>query len=76
VPRLAADLDLPMLLFHDPEDREVPWEHGRRIAEAWPGARLVRASGLGHNRLLRDPAVIGEAVAFVAEAGRQQALAA
>jgi pimeloyl-ACP methyl ester carboxylesterase len=76
VPRLVGDLDLPMLLFHDPADREVPWEHGRRIAEAWPGARLVRASGLGHNRLLRDPAVIGQTVAFVAEAGRRQALAA
>ena len=60
-PRLRADA----LVMHDPEDREVPWEHGLGIAEAWPGARLERLTGLGHRRLLRDPQVIAQTVAFI-----------
>lgn len=75
IPRLARDLSQPMLLLHDPADRQVPFEHGRRIAEAWPDARLVSASGLGHQRLLRDPRVVAEVAAFVAE-GRRLAAAA
>jgi pimeloyl-ACP methyl ester carboxylesterase len=63
--RLAARLRAPALIIHDPEDREVPIAHGEAIAAAWPGARLARVSGLGHHRLLRDPAVIETAVAFV-----------
>ncbi|HEX5760679.1 MAG TPA: alpha/beta fold hydrolase [Thermoanaerobaculia bacterium] len=74
VPRLARDLDLPALVLHDAADREVPFEHGRRLAAAWPGARCVRLDGLGHRRLLRDPGVIAEAVGFLA--ARDCALAA
>jgi pimeloyl-ACP methyl ester carboxylesterase len=55
----------PTLVVHDGADREVGPEHGRAIADAWPGARLVVTEGLGHRRLLRDPAVIDEAVRFV-----------
>ncbi len=67
VPRLVRDLPQPMLLVHDPADRQVPFEHGRRIAKAWPGARLRVAHGLGHQRLLRDPGVVDEVVSFVAD---------
>jgi pimeloyl-ACP methyl ester carboxylesterase len=58
----------PTLVVHDAADREVGPEHGRAIADAWPGARLLETEGLGHRRLLRDPAVIDEAVRFVAAA--------
>ena len=34
------------------------------IAAAWPGAELVTTAGLGHTRLLREPAIIARAVAF------------
>jgi pimeloyl-ACP methyl ester carboxylesterase len=60
----------PTLVVHDVADREVGPEHGRAIAEAWPGARLRQTEGLGHRRLLRDPAVIDEAVRFVTDARR------
>jgi pimeloyl-ACP methyl ester carboxylesterase len=56
----------PTLVVHDAADREVRPEHGRAVADAWPGARLLQTEGLGHRRLLRDPAVIDEAVRFVA----------
>jgi pimeloyl-ACP methyl ester carboxylesterase len=65
-PGLGRSARVPLtLVMHDAADREVGPEHGRAIAEAWPGARLVVTEGLGHRRLLRDPAVIDEAVRFV-----------
>ena len=48
----------PLLAVHDREDREVPFTDGAAIAAAWPGARLLETSGLGHRRVLRDPAVV------------------
>ena len=42
----------------DAADREVPLEHGRRIAAAWPGASLELVEGVGHRRILRDAKVI------------------
>lgn len=62
---LSRGMSTPALVMHDPDDREVPFEHGASIARAWPAARLERLSGLGHQRLLRDPVVIARAVEFV-----------
>ncbi|MFC5300058.1 alpha/beta fold hydrolase [Azospira restricta] len=63
-------LSLPALLVHDSGDRHVPFAHSQRIAACLPGAQLIRTHGLGHFRLLRDPAVLRAATAFVAgEAG-------
>lgn len=55
----------PMLVIHDREDREVPFSDGRRHVLNWPGARLQATRGLGHRRLLEDPAVIEAAVDFI-----------
>lgn len=60
-PRMTA----PLVVVHDRDDAEVPWEDGARLAAAWPGARLVTTRGLGHSRLLRDPAVVAAAVDFL-----------
>jgi pimeloyl-ACP methyl ester carboxylesterase len=65
VPRFAAGLRTPALVFHDRADAEVPWEDGAAIAAAWPGARLESTEGLGHRRILRVPAVVSEAASFV-----------
>jgi pimeloyl-ACP methyl ester carboxylesterase len=65
LPNLVRGLAVPMLLMHDPADPEVPFEHGRAIANAWPGARLEPIEGLGHRRLLGDAEVIRRAVGFV-----------
>jgi pimeloyl-ACP methyl ester carboxylesterase len=68
VRRFAPELHVPALVFHDPADRDVPFEHGQGIAQAWPGARFVPLSGLGHRRLLSDDAVVRCAARFVADA--------
>jgi pimeloyl-ACP methyl ester carboxylesterase len=63
---LARRLRVPLLIFHDVDDDEVPIAQGRELAEAWPGARFVETRGLGHRRILSDAAVIRESAAFLA----------
>jgi len=43
------------------------FEEGEALARAWPGAQFHATSGLGHNRILSDPAVIARAAAFLGE---------
>ena len=64
---LAASLDTPGLVFHDPDDPQVPIDVSRSLEGVWKGSRLVEAPGLGHGAITRDPSVIEQAVAFVAE---------
>lgn len=54
-----------LLVFHDPRDWKVPFKDGEEIVASWPRAELVRASGVGHHRIVRDPEVIGRAVQFL-----------
>ena len=61
----AREMTAPLLIFHDRDDRETYWHEGHALAEAWPGARLVTTTGLGHRRILRDEAVIAEAARFI-----------
>lgn len=56
----------PLLVIHDAGDRDVPVDEGRRYAKAWPAARMMVTQGLGHHRLLADPAVVAAAVDFIA----------
>lgn len=68
LPTIARKLRAPVLLMHDREDEDVPFLHAEEIAAAWPGARLVATTGLGHRGLLRDEGVVRETVAFLREA--------
>jgi pimeloyl-ACP methyl ester carboxylesterase len=65
--RLAATMHGPLLVVHDEDDHEVPIACGEAIANAWPGAELVRTHGLGHQRILRDAATLDVIVRFVAQ---------
>ena len=68
VTTLGPALSAPLLVVHDRDDGEVPWQHGRLTAHSWAGpAEVLETDGLGHRRVLRDPAVVAAAVAFVAE---------
>jgi pimeloyl-ACP methyl ester carboxylesterase len=55
---------IPVLIFHDPNDRDIPLLHGEAIAAAWPGAELIPAS-VGHWRIMRDRTVIERTVQFL-----------
>jgi len=63
---IAPSMSARLLVIHDRDDREVPYDSGRTIAGAWPRAELLTTEGLGHNRILRDSEVIDAAVRFVA----------
>jgi pimeloyl-ACP methyl ester carboxylesterase len=63
---LAPRMTAPLLVLHDPEDREVPFEEGDEVARLWPGAELRRAPGLGHLRILKDAGCAEAAVGFLA----------
>ena len=71
VTRLAGCQATPLLVIHDRDDAEIPWQQGAAVARAWPDARLLTTGGLGHRRILRDPTVVTAATAFVAAAGRR-----
>ncbi len=57
---------IPTKLFvmHDPEDREVPFEHGRAIAEH-ADALFDAPFGAGHRGMLRDPELVSRIVSFI-----------
>ncbi|MDQ2870060.1 MAG: lysophospholipase [Acidobacteriota bacterium] len=62
----ARRLSVPLLVFHDESDGEVPFRDGAAIATAWPNGSIVPTQGLGHRRLVHDPAVVAKAVEFLA----------
>jgi len=69
-PLLAGRTDLPpALIVHDRDDPVVPLDTGRTLAKAWPGARFIETSGLGHNRILRDDAVVATVAEFIMGTG-------
>jgi pimeloyl-ACP methyl ester carboxylesterase len=44
----AASLGIPVLVIHGTEDPVLPYPHGKALADAIPGARLVTLEGAGH----------------------------
>ena len=65
--RLVHGLRHPGLIWHDPDDRTVPFAASQALHDAWPGSTFERVAGLGHRRLLGDPDVIRRSVAFIAQ---------
>jgi len=71
----AAYVDpVPTLVVHDRQDRQTAYSSSVELADALPHARLVTTDGLGHRRILRDPAVVAEVVEFLT-GGERQAVA-
>jgi pimeloyl-ACP methyl ester carboxylesterase len=68
VAEVCRDFTVPALIFHDPEDAEVPFSDAQEVAAAWPGARLRVVTGTGHRKILFTPQVVEEAVDFLAGA--------
>ena len=58
-------LSIPTLVIHDDRDTDIPWKDGRAVADAWPGAEFLLTHGLGHRRILRDPAVVTAITEFI-----------
>lgn len=52
-------------VYHDPEDRILPYREAEALRDRLPNVELHPVKGLGHFRLLNDRAVIEGAVAHV-----------
>jgi pimeloyl-ACP methyl ester carboxylesterase len=65
--RQLANIPIPALVIHAAEDREVPARDARALASAGEHVRLHWADGLGHRRILSDPAIVELSVGFVTE---------
>jgi len=63
--KFAKQMTTKSLIIHDQNDREVPLESSRRIAEEWQGSELLETHDLGHTRLLSDPRVVHRSVSFI-----------
>ena len=46
---------VPTVVFHCEQDRAIPFEEGRRLASAIPGARLVPLPSTNHLVLAHEP---------------------
>ncbi|MCV2370632.1 alpha/beta hydrolase [Roseateles oligotrophus] len=64
---LATRLKLPLLLIHDEQDKAAPLIHAQALQQALPRGRLMLTQGLGHRRILADPAVAEAVLGHLAE---------
>ena len=55
-----------LLVIHDEDDKEVPLAHAQALAASWPSSEWLATRGLGHRRVLRDPAVVEAVSRFLA----------
>ncbi|GAA1086867.1 MULTISPECIES: alpha/beta fold hydrolase [Kitasatospora] len=63
-----ADAVPPTLVVHDEGDRVVPFRQAGRLQAAYGGrVRLLATRGLGHQRVLTDPAVLDNVLGFLTE---------
>lgn len=64
---------MPTLVVHDRGDRQTPYADAVRLVDTLPDAELVTTEGLGHRRILRDPAVVARVVDFIRAGHRAEA---
>ncbi|MDN2567672.1 alpha/beta fold hydrolase [Aquibium sp. A9E412] len=72
--RQLAELPIPTLVVHAPDDRQVAAANAEAFAAAGPHVRLSWAPGQGHRRIIADPQVVGEIVRFAAPGPRLTAV--
>lgn len=62
-----SEIAAPTLVIHGKEDRLLPFENGRRLARAIPGARFVPLRGAAHAFPTEVPEVDRDLVSFLLE---------
>jgi len=62
---LARRMTTPLLVLHDPEDAEIPFEEGASLASHWPDATFHAAGDAGHLRILKNWRCIEAAAGFM-----------
>lgn len=63
--KMMEDLNTnDVLVIHDREDKEVPYELTDYVVQQEPSPNLLTTQGLGHKRILKDEKVIEKVLAF------------
>lgn len=60
----GRNLDLPILVIHAEDDKEVSADHARRYAEQGANVTIGWANGYGHRRIVAAPPVIERVAGF------------
>ncbi|HEV3475217.1 MAG TPA: alpha/beta fold hydrolase [Actinomycetota bacterium] len=64
--RMASrDPDVPVLIAHDPEDRDALFSDALAMSQILPGGQTLSVAGAGHHRILVEESVVIAAVEFV-----------
>lgn len=61
----AKSVQIPVLVIHDTDDRDVAVSCGKNIHEKLKNSKIIITNGLGHRRILRDSKVIDEVYNFI-----------
>lgn len=61
----ASSFEIPILVIHDKEDRDVAYEQGKEYADNFPNAVFISTAGLGHRRILKDAEIINKIIEFI-----------
>ena len=65
VSRILSQLDLPVLVVHARDDREIPFSDAEALARANATTRFLPVDGLGHRRILYAPEVVSAVADFM-----------
>lgn len=54
-----------LLVVQDEDDTDVIYQHAVELLKVYPSAKLLKTTGLGHSRVLKDDEVIARCVDFI-----------
>jgi len=63
--KLAPQIDIPALMFHDITDNVTPVEDSRSIAKVWKRAQFIETEGLGHRGALQSKEIHEQVIEFL-----------
>ncbi|MGH6760180.1 MAG: alpha/beta fold hydrolase [Phyllobacterium sp.] len=63
-----AHMDLPVLVVHAPDDKEVALSHAETLADAGDHVQLYLADGFGHRRIIASKDIADRIASFVTNA--------
>ena len=63
--KLAPQINIPALMFHDVGDNVTPVEDSRAIAKVWKNAQYFETEGLGHRGALQSKEIQEQVVKFL-----------
>ena len=63
--KLAPQIDIPTLMFHDITDNVTPVEDSRSIAKVWKRAQFIETEGLGHRGALQSKEIHEQVIEFL-----------